>query len=187
MNIHNVANFFLSCCNEKTGDLISNLKLQKLVYYAQGYHLAIFDEPLFNTEIQAWQYGPVAPSLYHYYKKYGNDALPICVDFDREKYPSRTVLLLDEIYKEYGQYSAWKLMDMTHNEKPWKDIYCTGENRIIDTSVMKLFFKENNKLNSSTFNFNLKRMEEAVASETIFLPEKVNKIDDIQKWLEGSY
>ena len=45
------------------GELVSNLKLQKLLYYVQGFHLAVFGEPLFEEEIEAWMYGPVVPSV----------------------------------------------------------------------------------------------------------------------------
>ncbi|WP_208932366.1 Panacea domain-containing protein [[Haemophilus] ducreyi] len=59
-------NYFLSQCNsEENGDLISNLKIQKLVYYAQGFSLAINNKPLFSEKIQAWTHGPVTPELYN--------------------------------------------------------------------------------------------------------------------------
>ena len=65
ISCQDVANYFLSLCDEDAGDLISNLKLQKLVYYAQGFHLAISGEPLFDEKIMAWEHGPVIPQLYH--------------------------------------------------------------------------------------------------------------------------
>ena len=46
------------------GDTLSNLKLQKLLYYMQGFHLAFFDEPFFNESIEAWTYGPVVPVVF---------------------------------------------------------------------------------------------------------------------------
>jgi uncharacterized phage-associated protein len=61
-----IAKYFLVQVEEELGDSISNLKLQKLVYYAQGFNLALFDgNPLFDEEIQAWTHGPVVPALYH--------------------------------------------------------------------------------------------------------------------------
>lgn len=48
---------------------ISNLKLQKLLYYMQGFHLAYFDTPLFDDDIEAWMYGPVVPCVYNHFKK----------------------------------------------------------------------------------------------------------------------
>ena len=54
---------------EEGGEYISNLKLQKLLYYAQGSFLAVTDSPLFDDPIVAWQHGPVVESVYHEYKK----------------------------------------------------------------------------------------------------------------------
>ncbi|MFM6174756.1 MAG: Panacea domain-containing protein [Sphaerospermopsis kisseleviana] len=65
-----VAKYFIRLAHE-TGSFISNLKLQKLVYYAQAWHLALFEQPLFNEDFEAWIHGPVVPELYHYYKKFG--------------------------------------------------------------------------------------------------------------------
>ena len=57
------------------GDLLTNLKLQKMLYYEQGFHLAYFNEPLFEEPIEAWQYGPVVPVVYNYYKSRGRNGI----------------------------------------------------------------------------------------------------------------
>ena len=62
-----VAEYFLALANE-TGGTITNLKLQKLVYYAQAWHLANFDKPLFDAKFEAWVHGPVIPGLYEEYR-----------------------------------------------------------------------------------------------------------------------
>jgi len=136
---HDIANYFLAQVNEDVGDLISNLKLQKLMYYAQGFHLALNDAPLFPEEIEAWIHGPVVPILYHACKKYGSGAIPSPVDTDFPIYPEETRELLDEIYSVFGQFSAWKLRNMTHEEPPWKD--AIDEIRIITHESMKEYFK----------------------------------------------
>ncbi|MBC6455939.1 MAG: DUF4065 domain-containing protein [Hormoscilla sp. SP5CHS1] len=82
LNCYDVANYFLAQQDESAGDLISNLKLQKLVYYAQGFHLAIYVRPLFTEAIAAWTHGPVVPELYEYYQKYGNCAIPCPTEID---------------------------------------------------------------------------------------------------------
>ena len=71
-----VADYFLFLVDDPSGDNLSNLKLQKLVYYAQGFYLAIHDRPLFDDAICAWEHGPVVPSLYRRYKKYGSGGIP---------------------------------------------------------------------------------------------------------------
>lgn len=54
---------------------VSPMKLQKLVYFCQGWHLAITDEPLINEQIEAWKYGPVVDSLFHAFKSYGRSPI----------------------------------------------------------------------------------------------------------------
>jgi len=134
-----VANYFLSLSNDGiSGDLMSNLKLQKLVYYAQGFYLAMFDKPLFNETIEAWTYGPVCPELYHKYKKYESSAIQVPENIDFAIYDNDLISFLDEIYEVYGQFSAWKLMNMTHVEPPWKD---TKIGDIITHNALKSYFK----------------------------------------------
>ncbi|HXD33894.1 MAG TPA: type II toxin-antitoxin system antitoxin SocA domain-containing protein [Pyrinomonadaceae bacterium] len=117
-----VANYFLSQTDEEAGDLISNLKLQKLVYYAQGFHVAMFEKTaLFPDQIEAWTHGPVVDSLYHEFKTFGAGPIPRPVDFDSEIFSTEQRELLDEVYKVYGQFSAWKLRNLTHEEPPYQE------------------------------------------------------------------
>lgn len=72
-----VANALLSMA-DGVGEPLSNMKLQKLLYYEQGYHLAYFDAPLFPDNFEAWLYGPVVPRVYDMFKSYGNGLIPPC-------------------------------------------------------------------------------------------------------------
>ncbi|MEJ2653511.1 MAG: DUF4065 domain-containing protein [Gammaproteobacteria bacterium] len=139
MSCHDVAKYFLSLTDEDSGDLISNLKLQKLMYYAQGFCLAIYDEPLFAEPIVAWTHGPVVPEIYHAYKQYGADAIPPDENFDIDSIPREARELLDEVYSAYGQFSAWKLRNMTHEEAPWKD--AVEDNDEIPHDSLSRYFK----------------------------------------------
>ncbi|MFK5949531.1 MAG: DUF4065 domain-containing protein [Methylococcales bacterium] len=116
-----VANYFLWLDIENEGDGISNLKLQKLAYYTQGFYSALYGKPLFPEHIEAWRYGPVVPSLYQQYKN--NQDLPIGLssDFNSNIFSKEEIDLLEEVYQVFGQYSAWKLRDMTYGEAPWLD------------------------------------------------------------------
>jgi uncharacterized phage-associated protein len=118
-DVNNIAKCFLYLDDTNEGDGISNLKLQKLVYYAQGFYSAIFDKPLFKNEISAWAHGPVVPSLYHDYKYCGSNRIPAPVDFDRSSLTQDEFELVEEVFEVFGQYSAWKLRNMTHEESPW--------------------------------------------------------------------
>ena len=103
-----VADYFLSLVDEDSGDSISNLKLQKLVYYAQGLHLACFDRPLFNEDIQAWAHGPVIPELYYKYREYASDPLPMNMELDLEKFNDDTKEFLNVV--QYGPSAAFKCL-----------------------------------------------------------------------------
>ena len=135
-----VANYFLLKSDPEIGDIISNLKLQKLVYYAQGFHLAMFDKSLFDEEIEAWEHGPVVRQLYQKYKKHGSDAITKPSEFNPSIFTKKQVSLLDEIYLIIGQYSAWKLRNLTHSEPPW--IKARKGNGTILADEMKRYFKK---------------------------------------------
>ena len=101
------ANYFLSLQGDDAGDAISNLKLQKLMYYAQGFSLAMRGKPLFREDFEAWEHGPVIPSLYRMFRNYGSGALPKPKNFDVNRYSEDDRKFLNEIYDTFGQYSAW--------------------------------------------------------------------------------
>lgn len=138
---HDVAKYFLAKCDPEDGDEMSNLKVQKLVYYAQGFHLAVMGEPLFPEDIYAWAHGPVVPDLYQAFKENGSDHIPAPTDFDPEGvFTPEQRELLDEVYESYGQFSAWKLRNMTHAEAPWKDADARGYSLVITHDALRTFF-----------------------------------------------
>jgi len=136
-----VAQYFLAQTSEDAGDLVSNLKLQKLVYYAQGFSLALHGSPLFEEPIEAWLHGPVVPTLYQRYKSFGSGHIPHPEGFDLSCFSPPERELLDEVYEFYGQYSAWRLRQLTHDEMPWKESFQSGSNQVISQSLMTRFFR----------------------------------------------
>ncbi len=118
-HLQDIAKCFLYLDDTNEGDGISNLKLQKLLYYAQGFYTAIFGKPLFASNISAWVHGPVVPELYHEYKQYGNNRIPTPPDFDKSSLTQDEFELVEEVFEVFGQYSAWKLRNMAHEEAPW--------------------------------------------------------------------
>ena len=136
--IIDVAEYFLHLDDQSEGDGISNLKLQKLCYYAQGFHLAIHDNPLFTDPVMAWTHGPVVVDLYHLFKEYGKNNIPMPENLsgrlmDQEKE------LITEVFQVFGQFSAWKLRNMTHEEPLW--INHENEADEIPVDEMKAYFK----------------------------------------------
>ena len=128
-----IANKIISKTDLEHGDTISNLKLQKMLYYQQGFHLAYFGTPLFDEDIVAWQY---VPSVYKEYKSFESNSIStseegISLSDDEEE-------LFNNVYEEYNQFSAVALMKMTHEESPWKT---TEINSVISRDKMAAFFK----------------------------------------------
>lgn len=121
----------------------SPMKLQKLCYYAQGYYLAEYDRMLFAEGFEAWQHGPVIPSLYHHYKDYRWH--PINSQIDIPMLSPDIYSFLQDVVGAYGRYDGAALSTMTHREAPWivarnglDDSY--GSDAPISNQIMKEFF-----------------------------------------------
>jgi len=121
----NLAKYFVSLSNE-TGSLISNLKLQKLMFYAQAWHLAFFEEKLINDEFQAWVHGPVLPDSWRTYRDFGwkpiikDDLNQDFIDnFCTNIVEPEQCELLNDVVEEYFGLTAFQLEKLTHSEDPW--------------------------------------------------------------------
>lgn len=138
-----IAKWFLfyndTLLEREDSDLISNLKLQKLLYYAQGCYLALKDEPLFYERIVNWMHGPVVEEVYYEYRKYGSKGIEYQGDYDGS-ISEETVAVLEEVFRVFGKYSAWGLRNMTHEEDPWKN---TCQNQVISNESIKEYFQKN--------------------------------------------
>lgn len=141
-DVFHIANVLLKLADDSEGDLMTNLKLQKMLYYQQGFHLAYFDEPLFEDDIEAWMYGPVVPRVYEKYESYGRNGIEANHNIDIDFVNENEWRLFLKVFDIYGQYSAIGLMNMTHNETPWLETPTgKGTNHIISKDLIKTFFK----------------------------------------------
>lgn len=138
------AKYIISFFQERE-DPITNLKLQKLLYYVQGWHLAIYDECAFSEPLQAWVHGPAQPEVYFQYKKFRWK--PIDEDTSAPTINARLSKHIDEVLAEYGTETGYALEHMTHAETPWRearknlppDAESTAE---ISCESMKVYFKQ---------------------------------------------
>lgn len=119
---------------------ISNLKLQKLLYYAQGHFVALYDKNLFEESIEAWMHGPVVPGVYHEYKSYGQKTIDAPESLDIKSFTPEEQEIIDDVYMVYGRFSAWALRNMTHQEEPWKKR--APDRDCITNDDLKDFFKD---------------------------------------------
>jgi uncharacterized phage-associated protein len=125
LSCHTVADYFLLRVDIQAGDTISNLKLQKLCYYAQAWCLALRGRALFSERIEAWAHGPAIPVLYRRFRHYGWGAID---PQDLKTSPlddlhGEEAEFLDDVWQNYSRYSGRQLELMTHREAPWKDAY----------------------------------------------------------------
>lgn len=135
-----IIRFFQEC-----EDPVTNLKLQKLLYYVQGWFLGLNNEVLFEDDFQAWVHGPVVPEIFHKYKS--NRWNPIVdevnpVDFDHDIKNH-----IDDVLEVYGGDTGWSLELRTHKEAPWLNARGgipsdEASTEIISKESMKNFFSQ---------------------------------------------
>jgi uncharacterized phage-associated protein len=118
-----VSNYFIALSNE-TGNLISNLQLQKLMFYSQAWNIAICDKRFFDEEFQAWVHGPVLPKLYVEYKHFKwqpiNENLnKKHIELLKNKLDVKQNEILEDVIEEYFGLTGFELEKIVHSESPW--------------------------------------------------------------------
>jgi uncharacterized phage-associated protein len=141
--VDQVADALIHLSRER-GIEITNLKLQKLLYYAQAWYLVNTDEPLFDADFEAWVHGPVVPRVFRRFKEYRWNPITEIVD------PPRDIPLkgyVEEVLGTYGGLSATQLERLTHQEDPWKEArkgYARDESstEVISKESIKLYYRK---------------------------------------------
>ena len=136
-----ISKYIIKRCDEKNRS-ISNLKLQKLLYFVRAEFLVSKGEPCFFEEIEAWDFGPVVPEVYRKYRIYGSASIPYIKGIDSGKILSGDKALIDRIVDECSKYSAAMLVEVTHAQDPWKKAYKRYQNNIITNDSIKRYFEE---------------------------------------------
>lgn len=135
---------YILCIAQNNGDTITNLKLQKLLYYAQAWYLVNNDnQKLFEDSICAWQYGPVVQAVYDKYKTFGR--LPIELkdcDGKCDNLSDNVKTYLNEFCETFLDFSATALVSMTHQEEPWIEAISKGYGSEINTDTMYNFYSK---------------------------------------------
>ena len=135
---------------------MSHLKLQKLLFYVQAYHLAYFDEPIIVDEFEAWAHGPVSRKVYNEVRDLSTIHREIRYQEDEKGDPiqrleavlsSDQIDLMNDVLNEYGQMSSYALENETHNEQPWIAVrrgFGPGErcSNIIEKPAMQDYYKK---------------------------------------------
>lgn len=138
-----IARYIIERCRDNNRP-ISNLKLQKILYFVQAEFLVTKNQPCFAEEIQAWDFGPVVPSVYYEYRMFGSANIP-CIgrSLTTRPIPAKDRVILDGIIDECSRYSASALVEITHNQTPWIEAYEQGGyNNEITIESIKDYFEE---------------------------------------------
>lgn len=137
-----VANEFIRLAKEQ-GKLLTNMQLQKLVFIAQGFSLAIFDSPLHVHNTHAWQWGPVIPKLYKSLQKYGSDFVTDPLETTDEIIAgSDEADIIKAVLDNYGHYSASQLSNLTHRrDTPWSKTWDKEKFSVIDNDLIKEYYQ----------------------------------------------
>lgn len=144
-DVRNVANFFIDLALNSEDDNITNLQLNKLLYFAQGHYLARTGKPLFDEEIEAWKYGPVVPCVYQAYKVCGRSPIgAVDENYTPDVFGKEELSLLMDVACRYSQYSPSALVEITHRpDTPWSAVFNLFEkNIVIKKQDMKEYFSQ---------------------------------------------
>lgn len=158
-NVLDICRYVINYSNQK-GYGISNLKLQKILYFIQAYFLSYTDshDPCFSETIEAWDFGPVVPEAYHEYKQYGSGDIPMItsyLEFDSDNiwdvtripYDDNIIspadkIIINSVIDKFADYSATDLVSLTHNQAPWKNAYIPRMNNLISNEAIREYFDE---------------------------------------------
>lgn len=135
-----VTQYIVKKCN-KLKVCINNLKLQKILYFVQAEFLVTKNQPCFDDEIQAWDFGPVVPSVYFRYKMFGSSNIPCVEKKDiSNKISKQDKEMIDDVINHCIKYSTATLTDITLNQTPWLEIYNKSKQNVIPCENIKHFF-----------------------------------------------
>lgn len=111
---------YLLCKAKDAGKSLTPMQILKLVYIAHGWNLGLYGNPLINESVEAWQYGPVIPSLYHAYKRFGSSPIDDCPGAGPNEFGNDERRVMDQVWSGYGSRSGISLSTLTHQPgSPW--------------------------------------------------------------------
>lgn len=154
-----VARYIINAFHESE-DAITNMKVQKLLYYVQGWHLGLYNKPVFAGDFQAWVHGPVQCEVYNEYKHYKWESISAAVE--KPQLDIELVNHIEEVLESYGGETAYELELLTHREWPWlkaRDDLPSDErsNNIISQETMQEYFLERAQENEKNHNYTLNK------------------------------
>lgn len=154
-DVCDVCRYVINYSNKKEYS-ISNLKLQKLLYFIQAVFIIDKGKQCFNDQIEAWDFGPVVPKAYREFKMYGcADIPPITsyfifdeddiwntrrVEFDESIIKRKDRKAINKVVDMFSEYTATDLVQLTINQLPWENVYEPGMNNVITPDMLKEYY-----------------------------------------------
>ena len=141
--IENIVPYIIYKSSEKildendTREGITNLKLQKILYFVEAFSLIKNNKSAFKEKILAWQYGPVIKEVYDTYKINKNNPI---ISKEKPLINEEMTLIIDKVWELFGGLSASKLVDITHSQRPWIDAF-NSNTKEIKRDVMIEYYK----------------------------------------------
>lgn len=168
VNASQIAKYIIAEFQESE-DPITNMKVQKLLYYVQGWHLGLYGTDAFTEELQAWVNGPVQYEVYQEYQSFSGAA--ITTKIERPQLPQNLIKHIQEVLECYGGENPYTLVSMTHKEWPWiearDDLPEKVHSRnIISKKTMKEYFTDLAKSNEENHNYTLNQETIRVLEES---------------------
>lgn len=144
-----IANAFIEKAGKGELNELTPMKLQKLLFYVQSWHLKLYNEPLIDDFFAKWRYGPVIPSLYHEVKGYGSKPITSLISTVVDTDPgyavvtprvsdndARSKVLIEKICSVYGPLKGTQLSHLTHLPgAAWSMTQTEGD--VISNALMK--------------------------------------------------
>lgn len=156
-NALDIARYVIKYSNDRDYG-VSNLKLQKILYFIQAYFLIQTNSPCFKELIEAWDFGPVVPAVYKRYKMYasadiltmksyvsfdGNDVWKSKrIRFNKINIKDEDKILINKVIDKFSEYSATDLVTLTQHQTPWIDSFSFSENNEISLDAIRRYFHD---------------------------------------------
>jgi uncharacterized phage-associated protein len=142
--VFDIANFFITAENKREQGSMTNLRLNKIHYFAQIISLLENGRPLFLDDFEAWDLGPVIPSVYRKYKAYENTPIQEPETIDYSAFTAEEIRLLFDVYSLYKNISTSRLVHLSHYRNgPWHRAYTKGRGKkVIPLKEIEQFYRQ---------------------------------------------
>ena len=154
-DVLDVSRYIINYSNKKDYG-ISNLKLQKVLYFVQAYFLIQTGHPCFNEKIEAWDFGPVVPVAYSEFKRFAGMDIPTVksyivfdendiwntkrIEFEENCIDNEDKVLINKVVDKFSEYSATDMVELTQHQEPWMDAIVSNQsNEITNKSIFEYF------------------------------------------------